>query len=153
MEPLVKHFALITKFYLGVLDEKLKHLPLVRYHYIITLIGENHGNTTLTDLAKILHVDKVTITRAIQYLTKNGFTRKIMNARDRRSVNITLTAKGLENYHKIRNAFRETDEICYESLNTRQQDKLVLTLKNISNQLENSPRRIIKSNIKRSGNL
>ena len=146
MGPLIKQFSLITKFYRGILGEKLKNLPLKRYHYLLLVIGDGHGQTTLKVLAGILHVDKVTVTRAIHYLEEKNIVIKRTNQTDHRSFIISLTDKGQLYLKEIKNAYHEIDRLCMEGVNARNKDNFFNSLAYIMNKLERSPMNKFKYN-------
>jgi DNA-binding MarR family transcriptional regulator len=153
MEPLVKPFSLITKFYHGVLSEKLKEIPIKRYYYIIMFMGEKSGPVTLKELASSLHIDKVSITRAVNYLGSKGTVVKNANINDQRSVHVSLTPVGITCFREIKNAYKEIDRLCLRRIHDKEKEDFVKNLTVVMNQLENSPRKKIKYGFKRLGKL
>ncbi len=146
MDPLIKQFSLITKFYRGALGDKLKNLPIKRYYYTLLVIGNRNGKTTLKELAEILHVDKVTMTRAIHYLVDKRLIIKKTKRSDRRSWLISLTGKGEASLKKIKNAYHEIDRQCMEGVNGRKKDNFFNALAYIMNKLEGFPGNKLKFN-------
>ena len=55
----------------------------------------------MTDLHKLLSVEKSTTTRLVNPLIKKGFIRRDKAAHDSRAVNLTLTGKGRETHKKV----------------------------------------------------
>ena len=106
---------------------------------MLLVIGDGHGHTTLKDLACMLHVDKVTITRAIHYLEEKNIVNKRVNQNDRRSYIISLTEKGESYLKKIKNAYHEIDRLCMEGVNARSKDNFFNALAYIMNKLDGSP--------------
>ena len=147
MEPLVKSFSLITKFYTSLLNENLKELPVNRYYNLILEIGEHPGSMNLKELADLFQVDKVIITRNIHYLEKKSIVRKKDNEADHRSCKVELTDLGLSYYKKIKEAYRVTDRICLERFSAVNKTSFIKNLNMVKNTLQYSRRRINKTNL------
>jgi DNA-binding MarR family transcriptional regulator len=144
MDPLLKPFSLITKFYAGMLGKMLKNLPLKRYHYMLLVIGDRQ--ISLKDLAANLHVDKVTITRAVHYLEEKNVVIKRTNQNDRRSYIISLTGKGEIYLKEIKIAFHEIDRLCMEGVDAKIKDNFFNALAYIMDKLESSPVKKLRYN-------
>lgn len=64
---------------------------------VLFLIRHSHGGEEGAhpfELAKLLKVERATITSLIDGLERDGFVRREPSARDRRSIRVVLTAKG-----------------------------------------------------------
>ena len=68
--PLGKLFTTLTKQYIALLSDKLAHLPIERYYYVLYVIGEYSGKIGQHQLADFLALDKVTVFRMVEYLEK-----------------------------------------------------------------------------------
>ena len=151
MEPLVNSFALITKYYTGVLNENLKELPVNRYYNIILEIGEHKGNMNLKELADLFQVDKVIITRNIHYLEKKSIVRKRDNESDHRSYKVELTDLGRIYYKRIKEAYSVTDGICLEKFSAMNRESFIRNLNTIKKTLQYTRRKKTNLTLKSAG--
>lgn len=76
-------------------------------------IGRNQ-DSMLKDLAAILQIDVSTASKVVEELVKKGYVRREPSSKDRRSVQINLTAKGWDIFDQIE---RDMDHI-FESILT-----------------------------------
>jgi DNA-binding MarR family transcriptional regulator len=72
--------------------------------HIILEIGKT-GETSVVDLASVLGLDTSTLSRHVNGMVNAGFVDRVLNARDRRYVSITLTEQG-------RKVYRSIEDIC-----------------------------------------
>ena len=107
--PLAKHFAAITKKYVGAINEKLQHLGIDRSFYPLVLIAEEKGCITQQMLADKLNIDKVSVVRMIDYLSENDCVMRKKNPYDRREHLLEVTPKGEKLVPAINQAFYNTN--------------------------------------------
>lgn len=119
--PLGKLFTTLTKQYIALLSDKLSHLPIERYYYILYVIGEYSGKIGQHQLADFLALDKVTVFRMVEYLEKNGMVERIPNPEDRRCQLLLITKNGETWMPHIKKAIDELDEFFLSALPKDQQ--------------------------------
>lgn len=101
---------MLGKAYLQLLNQKLRHLEIDRYYYTVLLIHANNGEINQQQLAVLLETEKVSVSRIVDYLTINGFVRKVTRADDRRKHYLALTGKALDSVQQIKKAIAETNQ-------------------------------------------
>lgn len=80
----------------------LKPYGLTSEQYVIMKSIEENPNITPTQLSKIIFKDKTTLTRMIQTLVKNDFLIRQSEQTDKRTYQLTFSAKAEETMQKIR---------------------------------------------------
>ncbi len=101
--------SMLGKGYLQLLNEKLLHLGIDRYYYTLLLIHANNGEINQQQLAELLETEKVSVSRIIDYLSREGFVMKVTRHNDRRKHYLALTAKAVQSIPSIRQAIDETN--------------------------------------------
>jgi len=148
--PIGKPFSVLTKLYIGALTEKLKHLDIERYYYIVFCIDEYPGNITQQELSNITGIDKVSMVRIIDYLSKKGYVNRQQNSNDRREYFIELTAKSRKALPDIRNAFQELNKVALKGIAKEQIECFGMCLDTIQQNLESLPVTSVKIDYKRT---
>ena len=69
-------------------------IPIPGNNFMVLVILQNEGESTITRIGTILHMSKQQMTPIINKLTKDGFVTKAISTEDRRYTNISLTPKG-----------------------------------------------------------
>ncbi len=93
--PLSIWFNTLFKKYYHVIEQELAHIGIERYFYVLTLICRQE-QITQQCIANYLGIDKASMVRIIDYLTKNGLVKRTTHYEDRRSYIITATKKGMQ---------------------------------------------------------
>lgn len=148
--PLGKYFAYFTKQYIGHFTNQLEDLPIDRHFYPLYLIGKHNGSIHQKELCVLLHADKVTVNRIIEYLVKHEMIEKKVDKSDRRRYNLHLKP-GISHYlERIEKAILKTDEFIvdraankelfienvihlYKELQEQQFEDISLTFKRVKN--------------------
>lgn len=76
-------------------DSRLKDLTSRQLMVIIAIAHLKQNEATIINIADILGTSKQNITRLVSLLQKNGYLIRRQNSEDRRSINISLTDKGI----------------------------------------------------------
>jgi DNA-binding MarR family transcriptional regulator len=76
-------------------------VSLTQCHALLE-IGE-FDQTTITDIADYLNLDKSTLSRTIDNLVKLGLVNRVINSEDRRYMKVNLTEQGKKVYDDINN--------------------------------------------------
>jgi len=93
--------------YSARLQEKLKHLDITHWFYVLLVIEEGKGTLSQKELADRLDLDKVAMTRALDHLGEKGYVERCECEGDRRKYIIKLTAKSKPAVKAIRKAYEE----------------------------------------------
>lgn len=117
--PLGKLFGNLTKQYIGILSNQLKEVPIERYYYPFLTIAKNSGEFTQQQLADKLSIDKVLMVRIIDYLEKNKFVERTINASDRRCHLLSVSQKGKKYIAPIETALKQTDKLFLDQIDTK----------------------------------
>jgi DNA-binding MarR family transcriptional regulator len=96
--------------YFARLQEKLKHLDITHWFYVLLVIEEGKGALSQKELADKLDLDKVSMTRALDHLGEKGYVERCECAGDRRKYLIKLTAKAKPAVKAIRKAYVELND-------------------------------------------
>lgn len=110
-QPLGYTFIALTKYYLGLLDARLKNLPIEKYYYPFWYIAHNSGNINQQQMAECLDIDKVAVVRVIDYLEKIQFVERQVNPHDRRCHTLHVTELGSKYVSQIEQALRDVDQL------------------------------------------
>ena len=134
-QPLGRFLSGIGKIFLNNLNQKLNQLDIERNYYALILIEQADGNITQQELAILLDSDKVSVVRIIDYLSNNGYVKRIQNKTDRRKYCLTLTNKAIKALPKIKNTLSEISDKALKGLKKQQIEDLYKTLNKIKKNL------------------
>lgn len=149
-EPLGVVFALLTKHYIGAVSEKLKHLEIERYWYVILKIHEQKKPITQKELGILISLDKSYMVRIIDYLTKKNYVVRKQNQADRREYFIELTANAKKAIPDIKAAFESINLSALSGISKDQLTCLEHCLNTIDSNLQNLPSTSININFKKN---
>jgi MarR family transcriptional regulator for hemolysin len=147
--PLGKVFATLTKEYVGVVAEQLKHLEIERYWYVILRISEQKNTVTQKYLGDLIGQDKTSMVRIIDYLSKYGYVVRKQNENDRREYFIELTNKAIKALPDIKSAFEQANRNALKGIKKEQLECLENCLNTIENNLKNMPSTKVNLNFKK----
>lgn len=102
--------------YFARLQEKLEHLDITHWFYVLLTIEESNGKLSQQDLADRLNLDKVAMTRALDHLGDRGYVERCECEGDRRKYLIRLTPKARPAVKAIRKAYDELNEEAMKGL-------------------------------------
>lgn len=102
--------------YFARLQEKLEHLDITHWFYVLLTIEESNGKLSQQDLADRLNLDKVAMTRALDHLDEKGYVERCDCEGDRRKYLIKLTPKARPAVKAIRKAYEELNEEAMKGL-------------------------------------
>ncbi len=121
--PLSRFMSLITKAYYGALTKRLEHLDIEHYYSILITIEDQKGGLCSQQfLCNLLHVDKASMVKKIDYLAKRGLVKRGKNPKDRREHIINLTEKAIRILPEIHQAVNELNSSAVMGLNSKQQE-------------------------------
>ncbi len=142
--PLSIWFNTLFKKYYHVIEQELAHIGIERYFFVLTLICR-HEQITQQCIADYIGIDKASMVRIIDYLTKKGLVKRTTHQEDRRSYIISATKKGLQLCPIIEQAFEHvnncslkgftaTEKKQFLSMMTRIETNLSATLNQLPNE-------------------
>ena len=147
--PLGKNFSLLTKYYIGIVSQKLSDLEIDRYFYPIVVINETENAMCQKELAQCIGADNIAMVRIVDYLSDKGFIKRIQNKNDRRAYHLILTEKAQKTLPKIKSAFEEANEICFNGFKKSEKEEFQRMLIKMNDNLVNHPRVEVKLNFKK----
>lgn len=113
---LVDHINIISKLYKKTVLYYLKGLELNKYYIVLFVINESKKKLTQNEIGEIIHVEKTSMVRMINYLVKSGYVRRISNPNDRRQNFIYLTEKANKDIFLITKAYKKADEFYFKDI-------------------------------------
>ncbi|MBI4947461.1 MAG: winged helix-turn-helix transcriptional regulator [Bacteroidetes bacterium] len=134
-QPVGRILSYAGKAFLTLLNARLDKLDIERNFYALLLIETGEGKITQQYLADLLKTDKTSVVRIVDYLSDNGYVKRIKSPVDRRKYSLTLTPKSKREIPIIRNAIYEITEMAFKSLKKSQVKEFYNTLKIINNNL------------------
>jgi MarR family transcriptional regulator, transcriptional regulator for hemolysin len=148
--PIGKVFATLTKQYVGVVAEQLKHLDIERYWYVLLRISEAETAITQKELGEIIGHDKTSMVRIIDYLQKKGYVKRKQNTSDRRAYFIELTPKAVKVLPEIKTAFAAMNKAALKGIAKDELACLGHCLSTIESNLKSLPSAAVNLNFKRT---
>ena len=147
--PLAASMAIITKYYYGALSKMLEHLEVERHFTALYLIHKTNEKCTQQYLSDMLHVDKVSMVRMLDYLVDKGMIDRIVNPDDRREHIVALTKKGEKIIPEIENAIVELNKIATKGISKDEQKIFWFSVQSIMNNLKHLPVNTVDIKIKK----
>ena len=96
--------------YFARLQEKLKHLDITHWFFVLLTIDESAGRMSQQEIANRLDLDKVAMMRALDHLVEKGYVERCDCEGDRRKYLIKLTPKAKPAVKAIRKAYEELND-------------------------------------------
>src|ERR1700758_496029 len=136
--PLGKLCSMVTKPYFGALILKTERLGLEKDFSVLILI-EKKENCTQQYISDALQIDKVTMVKTIDGLSKKDFVKRTQNPKDRREYFIELTKKGETLLPKIHKAINELNEVAFKGVKPKDRKFFYETLARVSDNVKEFP--------------
>lgn len=108
--------SVLAHQYFARLQEKLAHLDISSWFYVLLVIEEGAGRLSQQELADRLLLDKVSMTRALDHLGEKGLVERCACAGDRRKYLVKLTPKAKPAVKAVRAAYAELNEEALQGL-------------------------------------
>lgn len=147
--PLAASMAIITKYYYGALSKMLEHLEVERHFTALYLIHKTSEKCTQQYISDMLHVDKVSMVRMLDYLVEKGMIERLVNPDDRREHIVALTKKGLKIIPEIQQAILELNKIALKGIDKEEQKLFWMGIESIMNNLKHLPVNTVDIKIKK----
>ena len=148
--PLGRRFGMLVQLYFGALTKKLEKLDIERHYSILILLESSKGNCSQQYISDFLKVDKVSMVRMIDYLTKKGYIKRLVNPDDRREHHIVLTNKAYKMLPAIHKAIDELNAAATKGLSPEQVKFFYKSLDLLTNNLAEQPVHAVVVNFKKS---
>lgn len=111
---------------------------------IILMFLDSHKNKSMSELSKLVGLEKSSFTRSVDYLEESKFIKRNYSSEDRRKITISFTEKGLKAVKLIKNDWNEHFRSLISTLSAEEQKEFSDALKTVSKyvqQMLNSPRK------------
>ena len=117
--------AIVAQQYYTLLLQRLRKHGIDRGFYALLAIADNDGRLSQQELAKLLHVEKVTMFRIIDTLSEKGLVQRVDCPDDRRKHHIRLLPKARPLVKEIRKAYAELNDLAFEGLSKTQRKAFI----------------------------
>ncbi len=144
--PLVRSLHLITKDFFGALTRMLIHLDIDRYFYCLLKIVRHQKGITQKDLVQLMDVDKVTMSRMIDYLVQKDYVFREAFKDDRRTIMLYPTPKACSESIEIRAAIETLEDQAFSGISKEMKDQILSALVTIQSNMSQLPKELVKFN-------
>lgn len=142
-EPIGRKMDKVGRMFQVELQSELQHLDIERSFYPLMLIEAGNG-ITQQELADKLFCDKVQVVRIIDYLSYNGYVKRVQNQTDKRKYELTITEKARLVLPDIKKAISNTSSIAMKGLSENQVSQLYSMVSLIESNLISHKNRNLK---------
>ena len=142
-EPIGRKMDKVGRMFQAELQAELQHLDIERSFYPLMLIEAGNG-ITQQELADKLFCDKVQVVRIIDYLSSNGYVKRVQNQTDKRKYELTITEKARLVLPDIKKAISNTSSIAMKGLSENQVSQLYSMVSLIESNLISHKNRNLK---------
>lgn len=145
MQEIVKFDSLLLLLYSaevvsGFLESRLKEFGHDQTRLnILYLLVASEGTLTPTDISERVYRSKHAITRAIDILEKDGLVSRERSPTDRRSINVTISEKGIDLVRRSLPKVQQASAIATSCLTTQQVEELKSTTRKLRHWISSSP--------------
>jgi DNA-binding MarR family transcriptional regulator len=121
--PIGTTLAMIAKQYFGVLTNKLESTKIDRYYSVLLSIHHSGAQVSQQCVANKLMIDKASMVRILDHLSKMELITKEINPENRREYQLSLSAKAIKLIPEIEAAISSLHKHLFKGLN--QEEKLL----------------------------
>lgn len=147
--PLGRNLSILAKLYVGALTKKLEDLEIEKHFSLLILIESQPCDCTQQFLCEKLQIDKASMVRFLDYLTKKGVIQRTQCKEDRREHHIVLTAKGKKIMEHIHDGVKQMNKTALKGLTAIQQKEFYQMMETIGKNLQNEPSHKVIINYKK----
>lgn len=119
------------------LEKELKNKEIYdlapSYGNILTVLYDNDGKLSMSEIGNLIGKDKSTITALIKKLEKSNYVRKTKDENDRRITYIELTDKSIDIQSKFDSISKEVNTRAYKNFSEEEKETLLKLLKKLNN--------------------
>jgi MarR family transcriptional regulator, transcriptional regulator for hemolysin len=137
--PLGLYLSFLTKQFIGTAVKKLSHIDLDRYFRVLLVVEQSGETFTQQKLADYFKLNKASMVRIIDYLTKKGFLERRVNRQDRREHLLILTDKAKKVLPEIKQTLNRLDELALSGFTPAQKEQFFQSLEQMYTNLSKLP--------------
>ena len=126
--------AIVAQQHYTLLLDRMRDHDLERGFYALLTIAENDGKMSQQELARVMHIEKVTMLRLIDMLSEKGYVERISCPNDRRKHHIKLLPKARPVVERIRAVYKELNQMAFKGIKAA--DRKIL-IQHMDTMLEN----------------
>ncbi|MBI5458625.1 MarR family winged helix-turn-helix transcriptional regulator [Methanobacterium sp.] len=117
--------SIVVRNHFIFMNRELKHLELTEGQVPCLMVLSKKSGITQDDLAKMFHIDKGTIARAIRKLEEKGMVNKVQDPVNRRRYLLSLTGKGKEVVPVILRAEKKWEDILFKGFSDEERSFMI----------------------------
>jgi DNA-binding MarR family transcriptional regulator len=125
------YFSFLAKRFFGSLMRNLAHIDLDRYFIVLIAVEESGETFTQQNLCDCFNINKASMVRIIDYLTKKGYLQRQVNKADRREHLLILTEKAKSNLPDIKLTVKKVEETALQGFSAAQKDRFLCLLNKV----------------------
>lgn len=138
-QPLHFIFTHLAKKYMGVLTRSLEGKGPDKYFYTLLVVNQSNETVTQQELADYYKIDKASMVRVIDTLSKQGFLRRKTNPDDRRQHLLQLTAKGKAIIPVVESAVNDLNDTALAGFTEKERKAFYVMLEKVWDNLSELP--------------
>ncbi|PHS27901.1 MAG: MarR family transcriptional regulator [Robiginitomaculum sp.] len=116
-------------------NERARHLRLTQAQYRTLIYLDRQQGITQSELARLLEIRPITLTRQLDLLAANQMIERRINPDDRRSFRLYLTDKAEPVLHEIRSIAAKIMAQCTQGFSAQDKKKITAMLMHIKDNL------------------
>jgi MarR family transcriptional regulator, temperature-dependent positive regulator of motility len=129
--------SIVVRNHFIFMNRELKHLELTEGQVPCLIIISKKSGITQDDLAKMFHIDKGTIARAIRKLEEGGMINKVQDPVNRRRYLLSITEKGENVIPVILEAEKRWEDIIFKGFSDEERSFMMEGMRKLAeNSLE-----------------
>lgn len=135
--------SIVTRNHYIFMNHELKHLELTEGQVPCLMVLSKKEGITQDDLAKMFHIDKGTIARAIRKLEEKGMVNKVQDPLNRRKYRLSLTPKGEQVIPVILQAEKKWENNIFKGFSSEERSFMLEGMRRLAeNSIENCNKRL-----------
>ena len=141
-DPVSLHFifSMLAKSFWGALAKKLDGKGPERYFYTLIVIHDKDERITQQELADYFKIDKASMVRVLDYLSKGGFIKRKVDPNDRRQHFLHLTPKAKAFIPVMQDAIKELNEMALNGMSEKEKKTFYSMLEKVCGNLAQLPK-------------
>lgn len=132
LQVLVRNFGLLQKD-----GAQCCGVSVIQSHVLYELF--KRPNISLNDLSDILCIDTSTLSRQVQQLVEAGLISRVLHPKDRRSIVLSLTAKGADQANEIAKTMEGYIDSIFQNIPADKRAQVLESLQILSDAICQSP--------------
>jgi MarR family transcriptional regulator, temperature-dependent positive regulator of motility len=124
--------SIVVRNHFIFMNRELKHLELTEGQVPCLIVISKKSGITQDDLAKMFHIDKGTIARAIRKLDERGMINKVQDPVNRRRYLLSITEKGEKVIPVILQAEKRWEDIIFKGFSDEERSYMIEGMKKLA---------------------